>query len=72
MDYWLALVGIVSTNFIAIGAAVVVYVGWRQLQQLQQLHRSVENLQHEVTRLHVRLDMREAKVSRIRAPARTS
>jgi hypothetical protein len=69
MDYWLALVGIVSTNFIAIGAAVVVYVVWRQLQQL---HRSVENLQHEVTRLHVRLDMREAKVSRIRAPARTS
>ena len=69
MDYWLALVGMVSTNFIAIGAALVVYVGWRQLQQL---HRSVENLQHEVTRLHVRLDMREAKVSRIRAPARTS
>jgi len=69
MNYWLAFVGIVSTHFVAIAVAWVVYIDWRRYRCLAQ---SVEELQHEVTRLHVRLDMRESTVSRTRGPARTS
>ena len=60
MNYWLAFVGIVSTHFVAIAAAWVVYIDWRRYRRLAQL---VEDLQQEVTRLHVRLDMRETRVS---------
>ena len=69
MNYWLAFVGIVSTHFVAIAAAWVVYIDWRRYRRLQQM---VEDLQHEVTRLHVRLDIREPKVSKTRGLAHTS
>ena len=41
MNYWLAFVGIVSTHFVAIAAAWVVYIDWRRYRCLAQ---SVEDL----------------------------
>ena len=69
LNYWYALVDFTAAHFIAIGAWCVVMFEWRRGHRLLRI---VEGLRGEVSRLHVRLDVRESRVSKIRERVHTS
>ena len=69
LNYWYALVDFTAAHFIAIGAWCVVMFEWRRGHRLLRI---VEGLRGEVSRLHVRLDVRESRVSKTRERVHTS